>query len=288
MQGIPMRWPVAVLVCSLGVMPAVGCRSCDLVEAELRTRDREVRELKGELNRTELFNDALQRELHAIRGNGASPLTPEAASQTYTLKEIVLGRQTGGYDDDGKPGDEALEVMLEPRDPDGHAIKAPGALRIDVSQISSAGLKTPLSSWEITPDQLRRSWRTGLFSTGYDLVLPWQVWPTSTKLRVTARFTLADGRVFEADRDVSVRLPPEATPERGPVLFPEEMAVPLAPETPPPLLPPPRPLTPDSPVTQTAGPVWAANKEPIDSSWRRPGPGSAPDGVRLLRPVPGR
>jgi hypothetical protein len=282
-----MRWPRAVLLCWVLMTAAAGCHRCDLVEAELRTRDRQVRELKDELSRTELFNEALQHELHDVRTTAGPPITPEAASQTYTLKEIVLGRLTGGRDDDGKPGDEALEVFVEPRDPDGQAIKAPGALHIDVVQISPAGLKTPLSSWEIPPEQLRRSWRSGLFATGYDLVLPWKVWPSFPKLRVTARFTLADGRAFEADRDVTVRLRPEAPPSSGPVIFPEDAAVPLPPavETP---LPPPRTLKPEPPADQTALPLWGANKPPMPASWQRAGPGSPPQAVQLLRPVPAR
>src|SRR5262249_25603469 len=151
-----------------------------------------------------------QRELHVVRPGGGSSVSPEQASQTYTLKEIVLARQTGGYDQDGKPGDEAPQVLLGPRDPAGPAIKAPGSLYVEVVQITPAGLKTPLCSWQIPPDQLRRSWKSGLFTTGYYLVLPWKVWPSTPKLRVTARFTLADQRVFEADKDITIRLAPQA------------------------------------------------------------------------------
>src|SRR5262249_39529259 len=198
------------------------------------------------------YNEALQNELRAVRPSAVSSLSPEQASQTYTLKEIVLGRQTGGLDDDGKPGDEALQVGLEPRDPDGHAIKAPGSVRVEALQVSPEGLKTPLCFWDIPAAQLRRTWRSGLFSTGYYLVLPWKVEPTSSKLRITARFTLADGRVFEADKDVSIRLPPEGLRKSGPILvMPENGVIVLPPETAVPL-PPPRPVPPEKSDDQSA------------------------------------
>jgi hypothetical protein len=209
-----MRGLLLVILSGSLSLAAAGCRRADLVEAELRTRDRELRETRDELNRSEFYNQALQSENGDLRKNGhgrpscASPLTPERASQIYTLKEIVLGRQTGGYDDDGFPGDEALQIVLEPRDPDGQAIKAPGHLTVTALLISPEGLKAPLSTWEISPDQLRRTWRNGLLSTGYYVVLPWKIWPTTSRLRVIAQFTLADGRVFEADKDVTIRLPP--------------------------------------------------------------------------------
>ena len=97
---------------------AAGCRNCDLVEAELRSRDRDLREMKEELYKAEAYNNALQSELHAVRQDSSSKITPELASQTYTLKSIKLGRGTGGYDDDDHPGDEALQVIMEPIDLD--------------------------------------------------------------------------------------------------------------------------------------------------------------------------
>jgi hypothetical protein len=250
-----------------------GCRRADLVEAELRTRERELRETRSKLDSSEFYNQALQSELGELRKSGQPgcssslhPLTPERASQIYTLKEIVLGRQTGGYDDDSFPGDEALQVVLEPRDPDGQSIKAPGHLTVTALLISPEGLKAPFSTWEITPDQLRRTWRNGLLSTGYYVVLPWKIWPASSRMRVIAQFKLADGRVFEADKDVTIRLPPnlrglgDHQPPGSPPhqVFPH---MPPADKNEPPELPGPQPREviqgafPNSPSAQPAT-VW--------------------------------
>ena len=191
------------------LLGSAGCRNCDLVEAELRTLERDLTELKGELFRSEAHNEALQREMRNLR-QGAVKATPEEASQQFTLRQIVLGRGTGGYDKDNCPGDDALQVVLEPRDGDGHAVKASGSLYVEVVEINREGLKTFLSSWDVPPEQLRRTWRSGFLSSGYDVVLPWKAWPNSDKLRVVARFSLADGRTFEADKDVTIRLTPAA------------------------------------------------------------------------------
>ncbi len=272
------RRTVAVLLGGVLWIPAGGCRNCDLVEAELRTRERELREAREELQRTELLNEALRREVHTLHPGAACPVSPELASQMYTLKEIVLGRGTGGYSNDVTSGDDALQVVVEPRDPDGQAIKAPGALRVEAVQINPQGLKSPLSAWDIPPDKLRRTWQTGLLSTGYYVVLPWKVWPTSNKLRVTARFTLADGRLFEADKDVMIRLPAPAKPKPEAVPVPEDPMLilpgPVELEAPPPnLLPAPRKMAPaDSETT----------------SWKRtPAPVPLGQAVHLLRPVRG-
>src|SRR5262249_26165792 len=182
----------------------------------------------------------------------------------------------------------ALQVVLEPRDPDGHAIKAPGSLYVEVVQITPEGLKTPLCSWQIPPDQLRRSWKSGLFTTGYYLVLPWKVWPSTPKLRVTARFTLADQRVFEADKDITIRLAPQASPKSGPILTPEATPIPVVPEEEM-LLPAPRKSQSEKPNDRTHGPQPQGEKDDDRStSWQRTVTVPKGEEVRLLPPEPAR
>jgi hypothetical protein len=277
-----MHRPVALLL-GLGFLSAaVGCRNCDLLEAELRTRENELRELRAELARADAHNEGMLRELGAVRQSTSAKPSPELASQTYTLKQIVLGRQTGGYDDDGCPGDEALQVVLEPRDADGHAIKAPGALHVEVLEINPQGLKAPLSSWDLSPDQLRRAWRSGLLSTGYQIILPWKVWPSSDKLRVIVQFTLADGRLFEADKDITIRPTVAALRRSLPAagVDPTLSVVP-GPENP---LPAPRKLLPGTPPG-VAVPPSPPGLEPA-SLWQPARTGTVADAVQLLRPTP--
>jgi hypothetical protein len=274
------RWPLAPLLCALLI---AGCQNCDLVESELRARENDVAHLHGEVQRLHAQNVALERELVAVRHDTAAKITPELASQTYSLQRIVLARQTGGYDNDGVPGDEALQVVIQPLDPDGQSIKAPGSVNVQALEITTEGLKRPLAVWHVNPDQLRRSWRSGLFSTGYFLLFPWKHWPTNPHLRVVVHFTLADGRAFEADKDVTIRLPPDGPsgtpPPPGPPGPPPPDSVPpdgpvgppLDPDTP---LPPPRKVdAPAGPAVPTA--AWLEAPAPPLST-----------AVQMLKPVP--
>jgi hypothetical protein len=202
-----------------------------LVEAELRAREREVRALRAELNNSRCLNQALVNELQARkqepavserRGETGATVSEQHAAAAV-IKQIVLGRQTGGYDEDGTPGDEGVQVVLEPRDRDGRAIKAAGVLHVDVLEITPQGTKSPIGNWDVAGERLEKSWKSGLLSTGYFVSLPWQTWPTSKKLRVVARFTLGEGAVFEADKDIIIRLgkpgprqPPAEATEPGP------------------------------------------------------------------------
>src|SRR5262249_32759454 len=150
-----------------------------LIEAELRTREREVRALRADLDRAESFNAALQSTLvaqpavfpHPVAGPGGVVIDGPQAVMSGTVKQIVLGRGTGGVDEDGSPGDEALQVVITPQDSDGSAVKVPGNAVVQAFELTPDGLKVPLSRWEVPALELQRNWRSGLFTTGYSVTL---------------------------------------------------------------------------------------------------------------------
>src|SRR5262249_21342193 len=154
---------------------AVGCKSrSDLVEAELRTRDAEVRELRTALQRSEMFNSALTHPSALPPGAIVGPPTfapapgwsgevvaPPAAVMSGTAKEVVLGRGTGGVDNDGVPGDEALVLVVIPKDTDGSALKVPGNLVVQAFDFTAEGQKIPQSRWHVSALELQKLWKNG-------------------------------------------------------------------------------------------------------------------------------
>lgn len=270
---------------------ATGCRNrSDLVESELRNKNMMFLDAVEQQRAAEARVIALQQENDALR-KGA-PITPEQAAATYGMKRIVVGRGTGAYDLDNLPGDEVLQVVVEPRDTDDHTIKAPGMLQIFALEITPQGLKVPLCMWDIPPAQLRASWKQGLLSTGYTLTLPWKVLPIAEKVRVLVRFVTPDQRVYEADTDIRVRPVPGALQKR-PQMMPEQ----------PPNFcpPPPSPLegvpfiVPTGRVTTTTSnspaPLRHTDWQPVTQTGFPapagvPGTTAAPDSVTLGRPQP--
>lgn len=280
-----MRGSGPLLLALVALTAAGGCRNTqELLEAQLRTLETDLYELKAELFRTESENEALHRELRDLRqgrlslGNQAG-FPAEITSQTYGVRQLVLGRGTGGYDDDRCPGDEGLQVVVEPRDGDGHPLKASGSLHVEALAITPEGLKLPLSAWDISPIQLRRTWRSGWFSTGYHVVLPWQNWPSTEKVRVIARLTLTDGRMFEAEKEVRVRPTPPAHRRALPAAVDATTPVPDEPEL---TLPPPRKL--DS-APEPGKPAPPPGVQPT-SIWYPKKLPPLHEAVELLKPVP--
>ncbi|MBI2804358.1 MAG: hypothetical protein HYX68_05160 [Planctomycetes bacterium] len=253
---------------------AAGCsrNKSDLIEAELRDRTQLYREALEDQRRADARILSLQREVEALR-QGAK-VTPDQAAQTFGLQRIVLGRSTVGLDNDSLPGDELLQVVVEPRDESDHSIKAPGTLQIFVVEISPQGIKTQLSQWDIPPEKLRDSWKQGLLSTGYTLRLPWKTPPATEKIRVVVRLITSDQRVYEADKDIKVRLMPGASrprpqvaPEVPPMPYPapEAQAAPILMPTSR-VVPVPH-VTQWRPVAETGG-VTVGRPEPIDGPSR--------------------
>jgi hypothetical protein len=221
-----------------------GCRSsrCDLVEAELRTKDRQLRESQDEL----LFQRSMNQSLEAAlrERQCVQPPAPTCRSGFGpSIKDVQLGRGTGGIDDDNRPGDEGILVVVVPRDVDTSPVKVAGTLKVAAFEVTTEGLKIPLSTWDVSATELRKSWRTGLLSSGYHVSLPFQRFPTNPKVRIIATFLPLEGGIYEAEKDVTVRLATEIRP-----CPPNE----VLPPTPVPgpggglSLPPPTPIPPTS------------------------------------------
>ncbi len=203
------KWLFRFLLVSLSpclLVCSSGCRNQELLENELRARDFQYLEMLDDFKKTECANEALRRENDALRQG--SNISPEQAAQTFGVTQIALGMGTMGVDTGKIPGDSALQVVVQPRDADDHVVRTSGTLQVTAQQISPEGIKSELGTWNIDAEQLRRSWSQNFIRTGYVLVLPWTNWPQFENLRVTVRLILPDDRVFEADRDIKVRLVP--------------------------------------------------------------------------------
>src|SRR5258707_29209 len=95
-MGSLMRWPAVFLLVAGLTATSTRClapRRNEPVEAELRARDNDLREVRTELERSEAYNHFLERELHNTPHPAASP-PGEGPPPPSRVKSITLGRQT--------------------------------------------------------------------------------------------------------------------------------------------------------------------------------------------------
>lgn len=235
-----------LLAAALILLTLAGCRSArqELLEIELRDRERQLEQLKAKQGVIESDYQALELELEALQRKLAKEQAPPTTSSGAVIfvKSVTLGRLTGGYRKDPKATfDDALQVLIEPRDADESVVKAPGSARIEVFEVSPQGIKTPLSQWDLTARELRGTWDAPLIGgPAYRVTLPWKAAPSTEKIRILVRFTGMDGAVFEAERDATVTPP---GPRRSRPVQPTQVPLDLppggfeAPVTPPTALP---------------------------------------------------
>ena len=143
---------------------------------------------------------------------GGSGLKESATAQSretlaQSVTHIVLNPyRTQGHDFDGEPGDDGIELSLEPRDANDRFIAASGALAIVVVD-PEAGQNGRVARWDFTAEQVAE--RLAASSEGgIDFKLPWPKEPPKrAQLRLFARFTNEKGESYKADRAIFINLP---------------------------------------------------------------------------------
>jgi hypothetical protein len=196
------------LVTVLAVSGCAARGNVDLLEAELRGQEDRLIELQSQLQSTRNELAATERETDSLRNQlaarGEKTFAPEQADAVFSAVGLRFRNLlTGTLDRDGKPGDDAVNVVIEPHDADGRTVKLPGAIRFDL--VETDGLR-PVGHWEFTAEETRERWRNGLVGEGFVFRLDWQAPPQNDRVLLQAEFTTADGRRFTATRELTVEL----------------------------------------------------------------------------------
>ncbi len=173
----------------------------------------------------------------------------------------LIGMPTDGYDSDGRPGDEGVQFVLQPRDTNGKTLDAAAPISIVVVDPLPEGKSVRLARWDLTPQQAAgyhdRSPR------GFHLRLPWPgATPQHSRLRLFARYTTADGRKVQAEKAITVAIADEQRPNWS-------------------IDPPPElsqsPATPQSPTTATPQALQQPDQPRVAAQPRRKRPALSPD-----------
>ncbi len=165
--------------------------------------------------------------MHSVAARRSDP--PVAA--------ITLNRElTTGLDaDDARPGDEGLIVAIEPRSALGEALRVPGEVAIEAydgglwRQHGSQPAKRQLAhvgTWLFTAADAATWFDEEAPRLRFELPWPAAGRPKNKDLQVVVRYKTADGRILEAQAQVSVQhtgqrpkfqppVPPQTAPTAG-------------------------------------------------------------------------
>jgi hypothetical protein len=164
--------------CSLFVVSLISlvfAFGCDGGSAGKSTSSQQIQQLTAEktdlqnqLEQSRAENDQLKKQAESL-----SKLPPDKrADAIYHLKSVKIGSYTNFYDDDKTPGatgKKKLVVYLEPIDETGDAVKAGGAIEVQLWDLNKKEDGARLAQWQLEPNAIKTLWLAGIFSSSYRL-----------------------------------------------------------------------------------------------------------------------
>lgn len=149
-------------------------------------------------------NEGLKRQLETLMGIN-KPVRIEAISAVLSIE---LTDRCGIYDKDGDGKKETLVVYLRAVDDMGDCIKASGAVKIELWDLDTKPQDALLKSWQIGPEELKKSWSGSLLTSYYKLKLDAGAIAAGNKQELTVRAEFTDyltGKILKAQQILNSR-----------------------------------------------------------------------------------
>ena len=144
---------------------------------------------------------------------GENPLNaPQSKSSSRSsdrrVTQIHLDpERTGGKDFDGRPGDEGIEVVIEPRNIDGEFVPVTGPVAIVVLDPQEKGSAARVARWDFDAVQANVAIRNSSTERGIHLAVNSRTQqPRHCGLHLFVRYESIDGRRIEAEQEIQVQL----------------------------------------------------------------------------------
>jgi len=158
----------------MGLFSAAGC--VDMVPAEkfqACQRDRQAAKEKIWLLETQV--SAQQEAIRTLRSQIANLANVEGdpAQILIVPERIELASRSGGYDDDGKVGDDGIILYVQPIDRDQHVVKSPGTLTVRLLDPLDASGRIEFARYDFDWEHARKLWYGRLMTQHFTVKCPW-------------------------------------------------------------------------------------------------------------------
>jgi len=154
----------------------------------------------------------------AVAAASLSPREPFSGVRQADSREVyhveVNPQFTGGWDADGRRGDEGITVLIEPRDSAGRLLRVAAPIGVVVVDPALPGEDARLARWDLSAQEVAESFVQMPSHTGILLHLPWrEKVPIHSRLHLFVRLITSDGRKLQSDLPIQVELLPVVTGE---------------------------------------------------------------------------
>lgn len=194
------------LIGALTSVLSAGCKQN--AQPDLRVEIARLNTTLAEKDRELEAKSATITELQT-RVAAAAGLDEKRLSYLFVPDRIELDTLTGGLDEDGKPGDEAVVVYVKPIDQFGDALKAAGELRVQLFDLANPPEQSLVGEMRMSVDKAAEFWYGKFLTSHYTLKCPWKNgFPAHAEITVRVTFVnLFPPRVLTAQTVATVKLP---------------------------------------------------------------------------------
>lgn len=188
----------------------VLCAGCEAPQSN--EKERTISELREKLTErdTQIVTqkstiDTLNQQLAVARS-----ISEDDLKRIFYPERIEIDRLTGGFDKDGKPGDDGVVVYFRPIDRKGDVIKVAGDVKIQLYDLAAPESENLIGEYVIPVDKLIDLWYGKLMTNHFSVNCPWAK-RAPAHPEVTVRLVFVDyltKRVVSSQAVCKVSLPP--------------------------------------------------------------------------------
>jgi hypothetical protein len=178
-----------------------GCESSNNQEnpfverIELLTKQND--QLAYDLEQSTAENKQLKNQIKVL----ADLPEQDRLGSLYNLQKIEIGKFTGFFDKDKDGTKEKLIVYIQPLDEEGDAIKAAGAVEVQLWNLNTSETGNALlGQWQVNPEEMKKLWFATMVKTNYRLTFDITDKVTSFEEPLTVKVTFIDyhtGKIFK-------------------------------------------------------------------------------------------
>lgn len=183
---------------------AAGCADNQAV-----TLRQKVVQLESQLQSCENDRSSQQAQINKLqeRLTVARAITPEELKKVFHPEQVKIAQLSGGVDYDGQPGDDGVNVYLQPIDQYGDVLKAAGDTRIELYDLANPPGQQQIGVYTFPVDEAAKNWFSFFGTYQYTFKCPWKNGPPKHD-ELTIRVVFVDfltQRVMTAQATCSVR-----------------------------------------------------------------------------------
>lgn len=200
---------LAAVLCPAGCANVVPAEKYQTVQRELQHANERNRELETTIAAQQQTIRDLGARITALR-----QLDGDLEQLLIVPERIELARLSGGYDDDGRPGDDGLVLYVQPFDRDQHVVKAAGTLTVKLLDPLNPPNSITYATYEFDLQHTRQLWYGRLMTQHFSVKCPWPQGHLPVHNEIIAHVVFTDlitGKSLTATGAFKINFPPAAT-----------------------------------------------------------------------------